>query len=319
MHSIDAAAFAHPASPPLLDDGCVHLWLLAIDGAPDHRVVAAAARALLGRLLARYANLDQPPLIARTGRGKPYAPALPGIDFNLSHARDHVLIGIARAQPLGVDLERIDRKLDAHDLARRFFAGREADALDALPEAERAMAFLKLWTCKEAVLKALGRRHQLRTRPRRVRSRRRPATRPRSPTSQPRPATATTGVFRCSIQAPASSARVAWHGAPRQIRTFLADPISPGRTPDADSSPPVGFSRFCESARVQRHAKALASAKTLPRRGCRCAAVPPYVEVASHRSRRRACRGGRAQARAACGGRKPAAAASRVRSRLRSS
>lgn len=223
MHSIDAAAFAHPAAPPLLDDGCVHLWLLAIDGAPDHRVVAAAARALLGRLLARYANLDQPPLIARTGRGKPYAPALPGIDFNLSHARDHVLIGIARAQPLGVDLERIDRKLDAHDLARRFFAGREADALDALPEAERAMAFLKLWTCKEAVLKALGAgisfgldrvAFDL------------------DPTGNP---TAIAHIaaeagdrddWRVSLLDPSAGflGAVAWHGAPRQIRTFLADP-----------------------------------------------------------------------------------------------
>ena len=34
---------------------------------------------LLGRLLARYAGLDQAPVIARTGRCKPYAPALAGM------------------------------------------------------------------------------------------------------------------------------------------------------------------------------------------------------------------------------------------------
>jgi 4'-phosphopantetheinyl transferase len=156
MQTIDAAAFARPVSLPALDDASVHLWLLAIEHAPDHRAIAAAAHALLGRLLAHYGGLTHPPVIARTGRGKPYAPALAGIDFNLSHARDHALIAIARDQPLGVDLERIDRKLDAQDLARRFFSKREADALEAMPETERATAFLRLWTCKEAVLKALG-------------------------------------------------------------------------------------------------------------------------------------------------------------------
>ena len=156
MQTIDAAAFAQPSTLPVLDEASVHCWLLAIEHAPDHRAVGAAAHALLGRLLAHYGGLDQAPVIARTGRGKPYAPALAGIDFNLSHARDHALIAVARGQSVGVDLERVDRKLDAHDLARRFFARREAEAVDALPEPERAIAFLRLWTCKEAVLKALG-------------------------------------------------------------------------------------------------------------------------------------------------------------------
>ena len=67
-----------------------------------------------------------------------------------------MLIAIARGQPLGVDIERIDRDVDVGGLSRRFFAVAEADALDALPETLRAEAFVRLWTCKEAVLKALG-------------------------------------------------------------------------------------------------------------------------------------------------------------------
>lgn len=156
MQRITSVDFEIALSPPALGTHDVHVWLLAIEHAPDHRAVARAAHALLGRLLTHYGGLDQPPLIARTGRGKPYAPSLTDIDFNLSHARDHALIAVARGQAVGVDLERIDRKLDAHDLARRFFSKREADALDAMPEAARAIAFLRLWTCKEAVLKALG-------------------------------------------------------------------------------------------------------------------------------------------------------------------
>ena len=221
MQTIDAAAFAHTASVPALDEGSVHLWLLAIEHAPDHRAVAAAAHALLGGLLASYAGLEHPPLIARTGRGKPYAPALAGLDFNLSHARDHALIAIARDQPLGVDLERIDRKLDPHDLARRFFAKREADALDALPEAQRRTAFLRLWTCKEAMMKALGAGISFGLD--RVAFDLDGAGSPAA-IADVAPEAGDAAGWQVSLLEPAPGflGALAWHGAPRQIRTFIA-------------------------------------------------------------------------------------------------
>jgi len=220
MQRIDAAAFAHTTSPPPLDDASVHVWLLAIEHAPDHRAVAAAAHRLLGELLASYAGLEHPPLIARTGRGKPYAPALAGIDFNLSHARDHALIAIAREQPVGVDLERVDRK-PGLDLARRFFSKHEADALAALPEAERATAFLRLWTCKEAVLKALGAgisfgldrvAFDL------------DATGHPASVAEVAPEAGEVSGWQVALLEPAPGflGALAWHGAPRQIRTFVA-------------------------------------------------------------------------------------------------
>jgi 4'-phosphopantetheinyl transferase len=222
MQTIEAAAFARSAAPPALNDGSVHLWLLAIEHAPDHRAVAAAAHALLGRLLASYAGLDDPPVIARTGRGKPYAPALAGIDFNLSHARDHALIAIARGQALGVDLERIDRKLDAHDLARRFFSTREAAALDAMPEAQRATAFLRLWTCKEAVLKALGAGISFGLD--RVAFDLDAGGCPTAIAEIADEAGEAAG-WRVSLLEPTPGflGALAWHGAPRQIRAFAAD------------------------------------------------------------------------------------------------
>ncbi|HEV7491722.1 MAG TPA: 4'-phosphopantetheinyl transferase superfamily protein [Rhodanobacteraceae bacterium] len=156
MQHFSAERFVKSPSPPLLAGDDIHLWLLVLDPALKPREVTMAAHSLLGKLLAQYANLPEAPEIARTDRGKPYAPALAGIDFNLSHARDHVLIAIARNQPLGVDLERVDRRIEIVDLARRYFARAEADALEALPETARPAAFLRLWTCKEAVLKAIG-------------------------------------------------------------------------------------------------------------------------------------------------------------------
>ena len=59
--------------------------------------------------------------------------------------------------PLGVDLECRQRKVNALPLAQRFFADSEFRYLQGLPSEIRAAAFLRLWTGKEAVLKALGR------------------------------------------------------------------------------------------------------------------------------------------------------------------
>jgi 4'-phosphopantetheinyl transferase len=146
---------ADAAGATLADDE-IHVWHLALGGSPTHRVVAASARTLLETLLMRYANLDHAPTIERTDRGKPFAPDLPGLDFNMSHARDRVAIAFARAQPLGVDIEHIDRRVAVDELARRFFACAEAEALAALSAERRVSAFLRLWTRKEALLKAIG-------------------------------------------------------------------------------------------------------------------------------------------------------------------
>ena len=150
-------SFQHaPEAEPQLDDHEVHLWLLVLDGSPSPREVTAVAQATLTKRLMHYSATDRPPEILRGEHGKPYAPALAGLDFNLSHARNHVLLAFARNQPLGVDLERLDREHAVEDLARRFFAPAEADALQRLPPSQQLSAFLRLWTCKEAVLKAIG-------------------------------------------------------------------------------------------------------------------------------------------------------------------
>jgi 4'-phosphopantetheinyl transferase len=151
----DAARFAIDEAPPLAGDE-IHVWHLAIAGSPTHREVTANARALLETLLMRYADLVRAPAIERTERGKPFAPELAGLEFNMSHARDRVAIAFARGQPVGVDIEHAERSTAIDALARRFFARAEADALDALAPEKRVPAFLRLWTCKEAVLKAIG-------------------------------------------------------------------------------------------------------------------------------------------------------------------
>src|SRR4029453_9894215 len=86
----------------------------------------------------------------------PFLAGARGLEFNVSHSGGGPLVGIARGQALGVDIETLRRRRPVLDLARRFFAAEEASALASLDEAHRQMAFLRLWSCKEAVVKALG-------------------------------------------------------------------------------------------------------------------------------------------------------------------
>lgn len=139
--------------PTLGDD--VHVWHLAGAGtrAPE---VAESSRGALDALLCAYAGLTCAPPIERGAQGKPFAPALPDLHFNLSHAGADVLLAFARAEPLGVDLERSDRRVAIDAIAQRHFAAAEAGVLARLAPERRRGAFLDLWTRKEAVLKAIG-------------------------------------------------------------------------------------------------------------------------------------------------------------------
>jgi 4'-phosphopantetheinyl transferase len=77
--------------------------------------------------------------------------------FSLSHTRGLAAAAVTAVGRLGVDVERIRRKTDALALAERFFAPEEWEELAALPDSGRRREhFTRLWTFKEAYLKALG-------------------------------------------------------------------------------------------------------------------------------------------------------------------
>jgi 4'-phosphopantetheinyl transferase len=78
-----------------------------------------------------------------------------GLHVSLSHGRGVVAVALTTVGPVGVDVEAL-RSLPTVGLARRFFAVEEADWVRECPAGERDAAFLGLWTCKEAMGKALG-------------------------------------------------------------------------------------------------------------------------------------------------------------------
>ena len=137
------------AVAPLLDDA-IHLWRL-----PWRR---DQERAPLLALLAAYLDVDARALaLDENAHGKPHLSNAQGLRFNWSHSGTFALIALNRDFEIGVDIEQPRTKLRALELARRFFATAEADALAAIDGSERESAFLELWCAKEAVLKALGR------------------------------------------------------------------------------------------------------------------------------------------------------------------
>ena len=155
-HAFQPQDFLTQSGVPPLDRGEIHVWL--IEGPPDTRprTLSGVSQLALGKLLAGYAGRRDAPTILRGEHGKPYAPDLGGIDFNLSHSGRHALIAVARDQSVGVDLEKQGRQRSVDDIAQRYFPAAEANALRKLPAELRDAAFLRLWTGKEAVLKALG-------------------------------------------------------------------------------------------------------------------------------------------------------------------
>lgn len=74
---------------------------------------------------------------------------------SLSHSGPGLLLGYSR-QPIGVDLELLDRPLAAAALMRRFFPAQEVAQLARLASEERRQAVLCSWVLKEAAIKWQG-------------------------------------------------------------------------------------------------------------------------------------------------------------------
>jgi len=119
------------------------------------------AHGVLRRVLAACRGCEPGTLVFDLGdHGKPFL-AIPvieseSIEFNLSHSGDLVLIGVTSSCPLGVDVERLSRKVEFEGLGDRFFSSEESEAIRLRPEGERRRVFFDTWVCKEAFIKAVG-------------------------------------------------------------------------------------------------------------------------------------------------------------------
>lgn len=113
----------------------------------------AGLRMILGRLIQLPPN--EVPLV-HSNEGKPtLAPPFDAIHFNLSHCADLALVAVGSDGPVGIDVEKTERAMDLLECESTFCHPQE---IQSLPNESslRTRHLLRIWTAKEAVLKALG-------------------------------------------------------------------------------------------------------------------------------------------------------------------
>jgi 4'-phosphopantetheinyl transferase len=115
------------------------------------------AHGVLRILVARAAGIQPHEVRWRFGPlGKP-EPDVPGaaLHVNLSTSGELALIGISRAGPIGVDVERVRSDAPVRRWAR-FFPPEDRAAVLAAPPGTAADVYFALWVRKEAWAKAQG-------------------------------------------------------------------------------------------------------------------------------------------------------------------
>ena len=111
------------------------------------------SRSVLRLLLAQRAGGDPAEFEFEEGDHGKLSLGCGGPQFNVSHSGEMVAVAFAPAA-VGVDIERQRGMDDIHRVAARFFSPAEAERVRLAAGAEAE--FFRIWTMKEAVVKAAG-------------------------------------------------------------------------------------------------------------------------------------------------------------------
>ncbi|MEE3329945.1 MAG: 4'-phosphopantetheinyl transferase superfamily protein [Myxococcota bacterium] len=181
LENPDLPGALRPASDWTADAGCIDVWHVDLAGVAAQRLAVlsasereraarreklrggatvetfGASRAALREILAGYLGSTATDLvISVAGHGRPKLEVVDGpeLDFNISHTGRHALVAVCTAARVGVDIETLDRSRDVEAVAARFFT--QAEQHRVLSAEDVAHTFYRMWTCKEAYLKAVG-------------------------------------------------------------------------------------------------------------------------------------------------------------------
>lgn len=117
-----------------------------------------AARGTLRAGLGELSGLEPASLLLTAGaHGKPELADGGRIRFNVSHSGRLALVAVALGREVGVDVERVRPRSRLDAIARRCFSAAERRALAEGAEGDRLELFYRLWTAREAFVKATGR------------------------------------------------------------------------------------------------------------------------------------------------------------------
>jgi 4'-phosphopantetheinyl transferase len=125
---------------------------------PIHKQRFIAFRYLLRQILSLYVKtLPQEIQFAYTPYKKPYLlnPSHSPFQFNLAHSDDMAIYAITLNYDVGIDIEKM-RPTYNQLVAQRFFNEKENHLLMQLPTKEKMAGFYRVWSRKEALIKAVG-------------------------------------------------------------------------------------------------------------------------------------------------------------------
>ena len=117
------------------------------------------ARAMLRIVLSHYLDLKASDILFDSdlyGKPRLKGGSANSLQFNVSHSGDKVVMALVHGKRVGVDVEQVDAAIAGLELARQNFSLREVVDIEESPDEEKAKMFYRIWTRKEALLKAMG-------------------------------------------------------------------------------------------------------------------------------------------------------------------
>nr|WP_321223484.1 4'-phosphopantetheinyl transferase superfamily protein [uncultured Psychroserpens sp.] len=112
-------------------------------------------RSLLKFILAQRAGLSITNIhIEIDTNRKPYLTTNQSICFNVTHANDYALILVRDDKNVGIDVEYLNADFNFTEMLKDIYSDLEIDTV--LHSTYKTHSFFKLWTRKEAIVKAIG-------------------------------------------------------------------------------------------------------------------------------------------------------------------
>lgn len=136
----------------------LHVWTIPANCIDNlHKNQHEYSQTLLRKMISAYTGISEKYLEFATGKhGKPSLLNVPNLNFNLSHSGAYLVFVFSCSGPVGIDIERTNRKADMDKIAARVFFPSEAEQLKNLREIEKRDLFFRLWTRTESFLKGIG-------------------------------------------------------------------------------------------------------------------------------------------------------------------
>jgi 4'-phosphopantetheinyl transferase len=117
-------------------------------------------RGLLRTILGNYLDVDPSQIEFVYGQyGKPAIKAdlhKHALEFNLAHSQDMAVYAFSLDRRIGIDIEYVKSMPTMDEFAEQYFSFQENIYLNSLSGKQKEETFFKIWTCKEAFLKANG-------------------------------------------------------------------------------------------------------------------------------------------------------------------